>query len=143
MAGQPMFAEKPRVLAAVRAAEALLRTLGGTEIFVRVPLIQVAPGNPGELGLAGAATQDIRLAPTVVRNTRRSNKTDQNRQATELLIAASSLTEAREIRDTASAKEFFESAVGMVIGEKLFRFQSFSADEYAGTPYLYRVIVSQ
>jgi len=35
-----------RSLAAVRAAEALLRTLGGCTIYVRVPLDVAAPGDP-------------------------------------------------------------------------------------------------
>jgi hypothetical protein len=143
MTGRPMFAERPRVLAAVRAAEALLQTLGGGEVLVRVPLIAPPPGISGELGLAGAVTEDIRLAPAVVRRLRLRNRQERNRHLTEVLIAPGSLTQAREIRDSASAKEFFESAVGLVIGEKLFRFQSFSADEYGGAPYLYRVIVSQ
>jgi len=141
MAGDLTFTEVARSLAAQRAAETLLRTLGGATVYVRVPKILVAPGDAGQIGLSGAASEDVRLDHAVVRNARRFNKREENRSRTELLVSASAVASATEIKDSAAAKEFFLSALGVVIGEKILRVESFSADEYGGTPYLYRVIL--
>lgn len=140
MAGDLNFPEVSRGLAAVRATEALLRTMGGSTVHVRVPAQVLAPGDHGQLGMDGPPTQDIALAPVVVRNAALNSKDERNRLRTELLIPASSL-QSREVHDAASAKEFFMSALGVIVRGKLLRVESFSADEYGSVPYLYRVIV--
>ncbi len=125
-----------RGIAAVRAAEALLRTLGGGAVVVRIRFPLEATGNNLELGIAGAATEDVTLSPVVVRNF-------SAQQGTELLISAATLARAREIQDAATAREFFSGAVGVVVEERLLRILFVQVDELAGTPYLYRVKVGE
>jgi hypothetical protein len=144
MPGDLNFPEIGRGRAAVRAAEALLRTMGGSTVHVRVPAQVLADSTNTQLGIDGPPTQDIALAPVVVRNASLNRKAvlgdERNRLRTELLIPASSL-QSREVHDAASAKEFFTSALGVVVRGKLLRVESFAADEYGSVPYLYRVIV--
>jgi hypothetical protein len=116
------------------AAETLLRALGGTYIYVRVPLAFTDPGDAAQLGLTGAASEDVRLAPVVVLAKDPMKK--------ELLISAGALLRAREIRDAKAAHDFFESALGVVLGTQLLRVVSVEYEEIGGEAFLYRVVVS-
>lgn len=116
------------------AAETLLRALGGTHIYVRVPLAFVNGGDAAQLGQAGAASEDVLLAPAVVLAKDATKK--------ELLISAGALLRAREICDAKAARDFFESAIGVVLGTQLMRVVSVEHEEIGGEAFLYRVIVS-
>jgi hypothetical protein len=117
------------------AAETLLKVLGGTHIYVRVPLAFVNGGDAAQLGQAGAASEDVLLAPAVVLAKDATKK--------ELLISADALLRAREIRDPKAAKDFFESAICVVLGAQLLRVVSVEHEEIGGEAFLYRVLVSQ
>jgi len=116
------------------AAETLLGALGGTHIYVRVPLAFVNAGDAAQLGQSGAASEDVRLAPVVVLAKDATKK--------ELLISAGALLRAREIRDAKAARDFFESAIGVVLGTQLMRVVSVSFEEMGGEAFLYRVTCS-
>lgn len=138
---QPMatdldVAELQKSNIAKSAAETLLRAMGGTYIYVRVPLMFVNTGDAAQLGLAGAASEDVLLAPCIVL----SKLNDAAKK--ELLISAGALLRAREIRDAKAAKDFFESAICIVLGSRLVRVASISFEEIGGEPFLYRVEVS-
>jgi hypothetical protein len=116
------------------AAETLLRALGGTHIYVRVPLAFVNAGDAAQLGQAGAASEDVLLAPVVVLAKDATKK--------ELLISAGALLRAREIRDAKAAKDFFESAICVVLGTQLLRMVSVEHEEIGGEAFLYRLVCS-
>ncbi|MEO6120504.1 MAG: hypothetical protein ABIP12_07440, partial [Terriglobales bacterium] len=68
MAPEPSNTEPlNRGLAAQRAAETLLQTLGGTSIYVRRAL-DPAMSERAQLGLETVATEEVMLSPVVVRN---------------------------------------------------------------------------
>jgi hypothetical protein len=125
-----------RGIAAMRAAEALLRTLGGTTVIVRVPLLIAEAGTAGELGLAGAASEDIALSPVVVR-------TSSPQRETEILISAGSIARAREIREATAVRDFFATALGIFVEERLLKIHYVQVDEVGGVPYLYRLKVGE
>ena len=141
MPGDQTASDVSRGFAAVRAAEALLRTLGGSTISVRVPLGVVAGGNANELGLAGAATEDVSLSPVVARRARAQAKNTRGR--VELLISATSLATAKNISDAAASEAFFDSALGVIHDGILKRIVSFAVEDFGGMPYLYRVVVQE
>jgi hypothetical protein len=122
------------------AAETLLRLFnmngGGTHIYVRVPLAFVNAGDAAQLGLAGTASEDVLLAPCVIL----SKVNDAAKK--ELLISSGALLRAREIRDAKAARDFFESAIGVVLGTQLLRIVSVEHEEIGGEAFLYRVICS-
>lgn len=124
-----------RGAAAVRAAEALLRTLGGDEVVFRVPSATANPGDSVQLGLAGTATEDVSLAPVVVQQGKSGEL--------ELLISAASLARSREINKASEALAFFESALGVVVRERLMRVVSVKAEQLGGVAYLYSVKVAE
>lgn len=141
MPGDITLPQIQRGLAAQRAAEALLRTLGGSSVLVRVPALGVA-GDASQLGLAGTATEDVLLQPVLVRNAP-PTAANLERQRRELLAPASALAAAREIQDAESARDFFESALGILVDGHLLRVVSVFADDFGGVPYLYRIVVSE
>jgi hypothetical protein len=61
----------------------------------------------------------------------------------QITISAASLSRAKDIEDADSAQQFFNAALGIVYAEKLWRIESLLVDDFAGTPYLYRVIVRE
>lgn len=132
-------AQVARAFAAIRAAEALLRTLGGCTIYVRIPNATTS-GDASQLGLQPIATDDIELSPAVTRALK-SQKDSQRRM--EITVSAASLSRAKDIEDADSAAQFFDAALGVIYAEKLWRIEGLQVDDFAGTPYLYRITVAE
>jgi hypothetical protein len=128
-----------RAFAAIRAAEALLRTLGGCTIYVRIPGATTS-GDASQLGLQPIATDDIELSPAV---TRALAKQKDSQRRMEITISAASLSRAKDIEDADSAAQFFDAALGIVHADRLWRIESLQVDDFAGTPYLYRITVAE
>jgi len=133
------FSQVARGLAAVRAAEALLRTLGGCTVYIRVPLDVVTTGDAPQLGLQPIATKDVALSPVVTRGLKSLGA----RRKMELSIAAASLSRAKDIQSASDAQQFFDAALGVIYAEKLWRIESLAVDDFGGVPYLYRIIVAE
>jgi hypothetical protein len=101
---------------------------------VRVPLTFVNAGDAAQLGLAGPASEDVLLAPVIVLAKDATKK--------ELLISAGALLRVREIRDAKAARDFFELAIGVVLGAQFMRVVSVEYEEIGGEAFLYRVVVT-
>lgn len=124
--------------ALVRAAEAMLRSLGGSEIKLLLPLFNIA-GDPGaQLGLADPGVEEVLLSPVVVRNLPTEKTGPQRRQ--EFLIPAAAVAAELSSRNVASPKAFFEGVMGVVYDGELFHIEGFSAEYFGGMAYLYRVV---
>jgi hypothetical protein len=128
-----------RGLAAQRAAETLLQTLGGAGIHVRLAIGSTLTDN-AQLGLESSATEEVFLSPVVVRNLTTEKSV---RVRLEILVAAATLARAKEIYAVSDALDFFNSALGVIQRGKLFRVDSVDVDEFSGFPYLYRLQVSE
>jgi hypothetical protein len=140
MGADPNPSQVARGLAAVRAAEALLRTLGGGTVYVRIPTDIISADDATQLGLQAVATEDIELSPAVARALR---KTKDSPRKMELSISAASLSRAKDIQDANGAEQFFDAALGVIYAEKLWRIESVAIDDFGGMPYLYRLIVAE
>ena len=55
-------------MALVRAADAMLRSLGGSEIKLLLPLFQIGGDAGAQLGLSDPGVEEVLLSPVVVRN---------------------------------------------------------------------------
>ena len=133
-------------LALARAAEAMLRALGGCEVTLRFSG-GASPDDAASnrrLGLGTSETEDVALSPVVVRYGNTSTSASQTRgtgadDSFEFMIAGSAVDEQVELRQTGTAKALFESALGFVNDGKLLRITGVSADFHSGAAYLYRV----
>jgi hypothetical protein len=123
--------------AAVRAADAMLRTLGGTEVI----LLFAAAGLPGnavaELGLVDPGVEQALIAPVIVRELTTEN--DGPRRRIELVAGQAALAEQVSQRNVASAEVLFETALGLVYRGEVFHIQGFIVERAGGMAYLYRV----
>jgi hypothetical protein len=131
--------------AAARAADAMLRTMGGSE----VKLLFAAAGMPAagisQLGLVDPGVEQAVIAPVLVREFTmetsglRPRTGDGPRRQIELLAGPSAMAEQVSQRNVASADVLFETALGLVYDGEVFHIQGFVVERLAGVAYLYRV----
>ena len=123
--------------AVLRAADALLRALGGDRIGLVLPLPE--SGTDGmQLGLTDPGVQQVMISPVVVRSL--PAPTTGPRVRLEFLISASAIATAVEAEGAASAETLFDQALGIQFQADLFHIESVTTDYFAGTAYLYRVV---
>jgi len=125
-------------IAAVRAADAILQTLGGTA----VTLLFAAAGMPvdcaAELGLVDPGVEQAEIAPVIVREMTTENSGPRRR--IELLVGRSAMAEEVSQRNVASPEVLFETALGVVYQGELFHIEGYMAEQFAGMAYLYRIV---
>jgi hypothetical protein len=127
-----------RALSLGRAAEAMLRALGGGEVRLRLPLnLAAAEPQRAALGLDGPAVEEVALAPVVVRAV-----TAAGEARFELLLPATRL-QALAAERGLKAEALLQRALGFVQGDRLLRVAHFTAETFAGLPYLYRVTATE
>lgn len=119
----------------------MLRALGGGEVVIRCPVAPAGDDAHAELGIEGPVTADVTVSP-VVAGPSSAARTSDPRLRLEFLFAAATLAPYLADRGE-SAEDFFTGALGIVHGQKLLHIETVSAESFAGTPYLYRVIASE
>ncbi|MFB3815887.1 MAG: hypothetical protein ACE14L_17425 [Terriglobales bacterium] len=123
-----------RGLAMARAAEAMLRTLGGREVRLVLPGAGGADTNARQLGMDNPAVETVTLAPVVVRRGERGRY--------ELLLAAATLERESEARQVV-APALLKSAVRIEAGDLKLRPEYVAAACFGGAAYLYRVTATE
>jgi len=125
-------------VAAVRAAEAMLQTLGGTEVILLFAAAGLPADRASELGLVDPGTEQARIAPVIVREI--TTEANGPRRRIELLAGRASMAEQVSQRNVASAEVLFETALGVVYQGEIFHIEGFFVERFAGVAYLYRVV---
>ncbi len=124
-------------MAAARAADAMLRTLGRTEVILLFP----AAGLPGDavadLGLVDPGVVQALISPVIVREL--TTETNGPRRRIEMLAGHAAMAEQVSQRNVATAEVLFETALGLIYRGDLFHIQGFVVERLAGVAYLYRV----
>jgi hypothetical protein len=123
--------------AAARAADALLRTMGGTEVILLFPAAGMPADAVAGLGLVDPGVEQAAIAPVIVREITAENNGPRRR--IELLAGSSAMAEQVSQRNVASAEVLFETALGLVYCGELFHIEGFVVERLAGVAYLYRV----
>ena len=114
---------------AVRAAEALLRSLGSGVIVLRLPLPMEQANS--DLGLAVPLSEDVTLSPAMLRLIAPGEY--------EGALAARAVEDEAAKRNFESADEFLVAALGVVHGDTLLRIASAAAHACGAKVYLYRL----
>lgn len=129
------------VAAQQRAADALLRCLGGTTVLLRLPTNAVSSSNAEQLGAATPPYEDIPLSPAIFRRLRpKLRENTANRY--ELLISAASVYAQLGFLQLASTDQLFAMAAGVLVDGELMLIESAAEAEAFGRPYLYRLVLS-
>jgi hypothetical protein len=122
----------------MRAADALLRTLGGDQIALVLPMPTETGSDSTQLGLTDAGIQQLMISPVVVRTLPAPNTGPRVRL--EFLISASAVANAVDEEGADSAQALFDLALGIQHQAELFHIESVSTEYFAGTAYLYRLV---
>jgi hypothetical protein len=123
--------------AAVRAADAMLRTLGGTEVILLFAAAGLPAGALAELGLVDPGVEQALISPVIVREL--TTETSGPRRRIEVLAGQAAMAQQVSQRNVASADVLFETALGLVYSGEVFHIQGFVVERIAGVAYLYRV----
>jgi len=124
--------------AVMRAAEAMLRSLGGTQVSVLLPLSALPSDSSVQLGLVDPGVEEVVFSPVVVRNLPTENTGPRRRL--EFLLGASAVAEAAVDRSIASGLELLEKALGVMYQGELLHIEGIVTERFGGTEYLYRVV---
>jgi hypothetical protein len=124
-------------VAAARAADAMLRTLGGTEVTLLFPAAGLPADAVAGLGLVDPGVVQAQIAPVIVREITTENNGPRRR--IELLVGCSAVAEQVSQRGVVSAEVLFETALGLVYSGEIFYIQGFVVERLEGMAYLYRV----
>lgn len=124
--------------AVLRAADAMLRSLGGQEISLLLPLSAMPGDAAGQLGLADPGVEEVRISPVIARNLPTASSGPRRR--VEFLIPASGIATAMSSHDFANAEQLMNATLGIVFEGELFHIEGFSTECFGATAYLYRVV---
>jgi hypothetical protein len=122
----------------MRAADALLRALGGDQIALVLPMPTETGSDSTQLGLTDPDIQQLTISPVVVRTLPAPNTGPRVRL--EFLISASAVANAVDEEGADSAHALFDLALGIQHQADLFHIESVSTEYFAGMAYLYRVV---
>jgi hypothetical protein len=125
-------------MAAVRAADAMLWSLGGAEVVLLFAGAGLPADRTAELGLVDPGVEQAVIAPVIVRELTTENS--RPRRRIELVAGRSALAEQVSQRNVASADVLFETALGVVYEGEMFHIEGFVVERFAGVAYLYRVV---
>lgn len=112
-------------------ADALLGSVEGRQVLLRIPAPAIAGDLGEQLGLAQPEYQDVTLGPVVFRKV----------AGHELLISGSAIEAIVGAVQFGSAALLFACAAGLLIDGTLFEIESVASAEAFGVVYLYRVLL--
>jgi hypothetical protein len=126
--------------AAVRAADVLLRGVGGRAVMLRIPSRAGAGDVTEQLGLATPEFQDVELTPVVFRAARA--KVAEGKAARwEMLVSAAAVETLVGSLGFGAAAALFGAAFGVLVDGVLMTVESSTGAEVEGAAYLYRLVL--
>jgi len=123
--------------AVMRAADAMLRSLGGDEVSVLFPLSAMPAESSVQLGLVDPGVEEVKFSPVVVLNL--PTESTGPRQRVEFLLSASAVGDEAAARSLASGLDLLERALGVMHEGDLFHIEGIVTECFGGAEYLYRV----
>jgi hypothetical protein len=124
--------------AVMRAADAMLRSLGGEEISMLLPLTAMLGDAAAQLGLANPGVEELKISPVIARNLPTASQGPRRR--VEFLVPASGIAKALLSHDFAGAEQLMDAALGIVYEGEMFHIEGFSTEYFGAAAYLYRVV---
>jgi hypothetical protein len=113
-----------KVTGMVRAAETVIRTIGGCAVRLRLRTT------------AGTVAGEVIVEPVLVR---REKKNSDGKRAVELLMPVAAVQRAAESCGAATTRALVESVLGASVGSSFYRKTTFSVEYVFGDEYMWRV----
>ncbi len=124
---------------AERAGNCLVRTLGGTQVSLRIAEPSSGDTN-NQLGITTPTVEDVPLSPVLVRGV---SATHDPNSRYEIILSRSSLCEAIKMYNVTDVGDWLVTSAGLVYGDTLLHVDQILIDRYAGSEYLYHVYASE
>jgi hypothetical protein len=128
------------LLNAARAADVLLRAMGGRSVILRMPAPAVPADVTEQLGIAVPMFQDLPLAPVVFRKARAIVASGKAARW-ELVVSATAVATIVGSLAYASASVLFATAFGVLSDDELLEIESATEEQAFGRPYVYRLVL--
>lgn len=125
---------KQRQPAVARAANAMIKALGGATVRLRIASA-AADGLESELGITATTCQEIEVSPVVVRNLDAKN----GREQIEVLMSSNTLDLMIPASGIANGMEFLNKVQAILCDERIYIVTRVSAERFAGVEYMYRL----
>ena len=117
---------------AARAADALLRGLGGGEVMLSVPAANALTDTTSGMGIDAAAIQELTLAPVLVRRCR-------NGVGVEVMVAAETLRAALGLSNDQRPEDVLGHEARITVNQVTKRILSMEAEYFGALEYVYRI----
>jgi len=123
--------------ALLRAADALLKALGGDVISLVLPATAMASDAAGQLGLVDPGVQNVVISRVVTRELATGNLGPRRR--VEFTLPASAILEQLPGLGMGSADDLFNAVLGINYGGDLFHVETVVPESFSGTVCFYTV----
>jgi hypothetical protein len=123
--------------AVARAANALLKALGGETVSLVLPATAMAGDAAGQLGLVDPGVQEVVISGVVERELTTGNLGPRRRA--EFTLPASGIADQLPTLGMGSAEDLFKAVLGLNYGGELFHIEKVVPESFAGTVCFYVV----
>ena len=123
--------------ALVRAANAMLKALGGADVSLLLPATATASDSAGQLGLVDPGVQEVIITPVVACNLPTGNLGPRRRL--EFTLPASVIEIQLPTLGMGSAEDLFNASLGLIYEGDLYHIEGVVTENFSGTAYFYVV----
>ena len=123
----------------LRAADAMVKALGGETVSLLLPASAIASDAAGQLGLVDPGVQELAISPVVMREMTTGNVGPRRR--IEFTLPASAISNQLAPLGMATSKDLFDAVIGLTYGNDLFHVETVVPESYGGTVCFYVLTV--
>lgn len=124
--------------AVMRAADAMLRAMGGDQVTLVLPMPTAAADSSFQLGLSDPGVQQFPISPVIVRSLPTPASGPSRRL--EFTLSATAVNDAVQSMGAESPDALFDGALGLEYQSILLHIESSRTDYFGGMAYLYHLI---
>lgn len=120
-----------------RAADALLRAMGGDSVTLVLPAMAMAKDAAGQLGLVDPGVIELLISPVVTRELQTGNVGPRRR--VEFTLPASAIANQLSALGMGCGDDLFNAIIGLTFGNELFHIEKVAPQSFGGTVCFYLV----
>lgn len=128
-----------RACAVLRLANAMLRSLGGAQVTIRIP--NPSSGDTlSQIGLEAPPAADLPISPAVVKDL---SPTEDGKQRIEAIVSGTALRAVAKTYQVEDIVAWLEAAEGVVHQDQLMRIDTVTVDRFLDAECLYHITATE